>query len=72
MVDLFVGQYRYDGTTCAPGEQSPAVPGGASSRAIEVARRKRAKLTPSDNFVGALAADMEADSGPIEILLLLR
>ena len=54
MVDLIVGQYRYDGTTCAPGEQSPAVPGGASSRVTEVARRMRTKLTPAGLFEGVL------------------
>ena len=41
------GQWRYDGTTYAPVGQSPAESGGASSRVIEVARRKRTKLTLS-------------------------
>lgn len=43
------------------GVQSPAEPGGDSSRVTEVARRMRTKLTSPRNFVGASVVDLAAD-----------
>ena len=45
MGDWFVGHCRDVGTMYAPGRQSPAKPGGASSSRNEVAWRMRTKLT---------------------------
>ena len=61
------------GTMYAPGRQSPAKPGGASSSLIEVAWRKRTKLTPPAHFVGVVTKAMVLDWGPIcsSLLMLL-
>ena len=54
MLDWIVGHCRDVGTMYAPGRQSPAKPGGASSSRNEVAWRMRTKLTLACCFEGVV------------------